>query len=271
MRLVPIVCLGLAHAGTYGGVSHAFAGYSTNVDCSVGHSSDHAAEARAFESCKQRAEETLQGRDPELARAYRHFVAHSRMAPLLDRAAQKGDWEHSVRVELPLSEGETRNIVLQLFVKNQPSEALRYKLAAEFAQTQLLAGGLLAHVTPRSEHDPAELQQLLIAVSGRDSPLYLFQLGLQRREELGQLARAIQPLPKKYQWGGDQRPGLVAARVLDAVLKSRPIPDDTFALAGQLIDVNRRADLALFIAVFTSDERAKQLSDSPLVSELLKL
>jgi hypothetical protein len=272
MRLVPLVFLSLAHAGSYGGVSHAFAGYSTNIDCSVGSWSDHAAEGRAFDTCKQRAEAELAGRDPEIAALYRHFLAHARaqLAALLDRAAQKGDWEHSVRVELPHSDPATRNIVLQLFVKNQASEAQRYKLAAELARTQLLQGGLFAKDLPRSDRDLAETQQLLVGVTARDPPLHLLQLALERREDVAQLARALQPVPKKYQWAGDQRPALVAARIVEAVLKSRPFPDDTFALAAQL-DAEPRAQLALLMAVFSGDERVKKLSDDPLIAELLKL
>ena len=273
MRVVPILCLGLAHAGTYGSVHHAFAGYSTEIDCSVGHSTDHAAEARAFESCKQQGEAELIRRDAELAASYRLFVAHAKpsLASLLDRTAVTGEWEHAVSVELPrVSDGllPNKNATLRLFVKATLSEALRYKLAAEFARTQLLDGGLVSHVRPELPHDLAQTQQILIGVGAHDSPLQVLQLGFLHRDELAQLAKMSEPLPKKA--AGDQRPALVVARVIDAVLRSRPFADDTFTLAAQL-DVNYRAQLALLIAVFSSDHRARKLSDDPLVAELLKL
>jgi hypothetical protein len=270
MRLMILLCVGgAAVAGTYGGVSRAEIGWSASIDCSVGSWSDHAAEGQAHESCKRRAAAELDRRAAELERAWQRFLARGRSTLLarLDRRAREGA---SVAVELSLPREEvtaTRDVIMSFYVKGQPSPALVLKMGAEFARTQL--GGLLASVTARKERDVADTQQLLIGLDAH-RPVYLLRFALERRDEIAELARAVRPLPKKYDWAGDQRAALVTARILDAVRRDRPFPDDTFALAAQL-DADARARAALMMASFSSDPRIRALSDDPLVAELLKL
>jgi hypothetical protein len=245
---------GVAFAGTYGGVNRSYVGYAAGVDCSVGRWSDHAAEARAFESCKQQAEQELTRREPELRRMYRHFVdgAHGRRAlvPRLAPDRREGDWEHAVRVEVrfPRREDElqpARPISISLFVANPPSEALRARLAVDFAISQLAAGGALAGVRPRANADLADTQQLLGGLGSmlRSSPFAAVYLAAERRDEIAQLAQRAEPLPKKYAWQGDQRAAIVNARVLDAFLRGRAWTDEVYAMAARLDDAGDSAQL----------------------------
>jgi hypothetical protein len=228
--------------GTYGGVSRNYAGYSAGIDCSVGSLSDHSAEGRMFEQCKQRAEAELDKRAAEVASLYQHFVdgkhRFRRNLGLLDRARKEADWDHSVRVELALPQPDdviavTRPIAIGLFVKQPPPD--REKLSVDFAASQL--EWLVAKVKPHK--DPADTQQLLLGMAGllRTSPMGFMRMCAERREDIAQLATLKEPLPKKYAWQGDQRPALEIARILDAFLRAQPLPKSSDAELSRMIEL----------------------------------
>jgi hypothetical protein len=233
------VCVALftkvAMGGTYGGVSRSFTGYSAGIDCSVGSMSDHSAEGRMFEECKQRAEAELTRRAADVAAIYKHFAEGKhrwkRNLALLDRARKEADWDHSVRVELSLPQPDdvivtTRPIAIGLYVKQPPDQATREKLSLAFAASQLEGDGALAKMKPRPQKDPADTQQLLLGMAGmlHSNPVAFMRLCAERRDEIAQLARLNDPLPKKYDWQTDQRPALEIARILDAFLRAQPLP-----------------------------------------------
>ena len=234
--------------GTYGGVSRNFTGYSAGIDCSVGSMSDHSAEGRIFEECKQRAEAELGRRAADVAAIYKHFAEgkhrFKRNLALLDRARKQADWDHSVRVELSLPQPDdgitiSRPIAIGLFVKAPPTAETREKLSVDFAASQLEGDGALAKMKPRAQKDPADTQQLLLGMAGmlRSSPVAFMRLLAERRDEIAQLAQLKDPLPKKYAWQTEQRPALEIARILDAFLRAQPLPKSNDPELAKMIEL----------------------------------
>ncbi len=283
--IIAMVCVGaVALGGTYGGVSHNHRGYSAGVDCSVGSWSDHAAEGRAFDECKKRAELELVEREPSLAQMYRHFTggAHGRRR-LLSRLAQtanEGDWEHSVKVEIafPQSLDELapagRPMSLSLFVNDPATPSTRILLAVDFAVSQLAAGGLLAQVLERRPRDLSDTQQLLTNCGSmaRSQPFALMRLVAERRGEIAELAQRSEPLAKKYQWQGDQRSALVEARAIDAFVRGRPYDDDLYRALAKL-DAAPRSDALLLMVLLEPESisRVIPLAEKDQAAELREL
>jgi hypothetical protein len=250
-----------ALAGSYGSVERRYAGFEASVNCSVGSMNPHSGEAEAMARRKQAGEAELAKREPELLAMFRHFVGgahpYRRFLGRLDVTGRDVPFERRARVELSFPVGADTFlsppvIVMSLYFKEPPGQDDAVKLAAEFAASQLAPGGALARVTQRAERDLADTQQLLLGAGGqiKFSPFPLVRLMAERRGEIAELARRNEPLPKRYAWQGDQRPALVVARILDAILAGRRI-DDPLRAAVAALDPDPRADADALIRLLS--------------------
>jgi hypothetical protein len=248
----------LARAGTYGSEQRAYPGFIARIDCSVGHSSNPRGEGELYRARLEAARATLEAAELQLQRMYRHFstgkhpFTKSRALLEPDKVDAAAPWERTVRVDV-------EHVQVVLLVKQQPDQAQRERIAAEFIASQLWPGGALAGAG-RDDVPLVELEESLAGPMSSANLLYgelyrLLKLARNAETNLRALAArdaplALPPITGVPSRDADERAGLLVARALVAFFDHKPFPPAIREQAARLPE-DRRAGVERLMDLLT--------------------